>query len=609
MGNTSSTITGSKIGEHLVAPQKGNPIIDHKSLRISQVFEELSQDLTWYEKSQLQSLLKSNDMSMKSQLRKYIHRDIFTSYELENGIPEDIQFGECYLLERDGPILNNRHSQQYNSNRKRDCNDIYIKDEEDHQELHKKYKQLSHHKLAQLNAKYYQDKYEYQKENSSTNSNPSDCSSSNDMYSPPSSTNSCDFSSEIRQDNYDRVEELVARNAIDETINRLAIQEVPERRRISTIEPIDIPPGISAGKTTLTRSRSKSLSSLPAWRAQRLSRGISTRQVCSVDYGNKSDFDFLNQRDEIYVGKTIAKDTADTHQQQSKDTVIYETDQIYPRSEISAINSNNVILPNDDLKTHHQRYKTNRFRGSNLVAAKDDNHTKPLNKSSVSGTSTNIVEAGIPPKVPSHKVGVSPNLATGVEDVSWRAGHQPSTSDDSWIKSKARNCSNSPEIYTRKCSYLRRKHSTLGSIDLDKEDQDTIIQSYQTGDSMDSDRNVDSHYKMNHTESIGRKFMLPGYDQEKKLQVVNRSRGDSSQSSTPLRETQSKESLSNGRNCVSMYEPALPRNPAIMLYDERNSITGSYFSLELLNSDSDARRYADQMWSQRGEGFLAKVSS
>lgn len=572
MGNTTSfeNGSGSKLGEHLVAPRKGNPVIDYKCLNKYETLEEISHNTHWYDKNELELLLRSDDPQFRRQLRKYIHRDIFTTYQLESSIPERIQFDECYLIDRDRVMKSTKQTVE----------DVKIVEHEE--DSHCRSHIIAHglptternvaqeHAYPNLSSSpvrstdYYGITYEGSPDSSSSRSEES--TSSNGMYSPPSSYHSSttEPSPEIPQEKFQQVEHFMAGYSLEAAINRVAVQESLGKGRDQWHEgphQQQASPAHSGEtrvkdfkkthkKKNLSRARSKSMSMLP-------NRHIPARPQ------HAADFDFLEYGTE------------------KKGPRIYQQVDTIPTAKIS-VNASPVPY-------HEYRGKAVR----NAISSNNRNKVGQYQHLSVKGPiCRTMVEAGIPPKVPPHRVGVS-NGAEGHGKPVWRVGHKSSLSDGSWVEQTG---SKGHDSYTRKCSFVRKQ--TLSERIEDEKDKGEALKMVTT--------NEESSIRSGKREKT---FMLPGYDHERKLQVVNVNKGDSIYCPTPIQQTRSLESLINSdRRCVSMYEPTLVRNPAVARYDESCVSTG-YFGFELLESNSDARKHADRMWTHRGEQFLAKVGS
>lgn len=246
------------------------------------------------------------------------------------------------------------------------------------------------------------------------------------------------------------------------------------------------------------------------------------------------------------------------------------------------------------------------------------------------------VDAGLPPKVPPHRTlsmlsdspGVPPtwrmppghpnqvtmrlsSIATGASSRQTSLQRTPSMPADKHPDGN--------DIYTRKCSFIRRRNSVVArsmSVSSSNYGASSLPPSPTTAANTAANRTA----QHKHSKSS---FMLPGYDETKtKLQVINQASpkpsvdalgldkdtlqavDDLKKHSAPLPRTRGR----LGKEVKSCYDlnATLTETPPPPPSQSNTSSGFYYYGLELFDSNTPKDRYG-YLWNDRGQSFMAKI--
>lgn len=244
------------------------------------------------------------------------------------------------------------------------------------------------------------------------------------------------------------------------------------------------------------------------------------------------------------------------------------------------------------------------------------------------------VDVGLPPKVPPHRtlsmLSDSPGTPT------WRMPQGPPNQVTMRLSSIATGASSRQtslqrtpsvpadkhpdgnNIYTRKCSFIRRRNSVVArslSVSSSNYGETSLPPSPTTAANTAANRTL----QHKHSKSS---FMLPGYDETKtRLQVVNQASpkpsvdalgldkdtlkavDDMKKQSAPLPRTRGR----LGKEVKSCYDLNATLTETSPPPQSNNPSTGFYYyGLELFDSNAPKDRYG-YLWNDRGQSFMAKI--
>jgi hypothetical protein len=221
------------------------------------------------------------------------------------------------------------------------------------------------------------------------------------------------------------------------------------------------------------------------------------------------------------------------------------------------------------------------------------------------------VDAGIPPKVPRHRISLLPALELSpIQGPSEPSPTSP-TKPGGW------------DMYTRKCSYVQRQNTVLAKTHQQTTNDGPVTELRRKG-SIRRDTTGKWRAGSSSREDLGGNFVLPGYDQKTKLKVVNKGKDWPSVSNssvdtvglnpptaklTPTKGITVKRSNSRRIRFDEPKQTAVRRNISrkkkrVSVYDPYGDPYQHYF----FGVDStDGSSILDAMWAQRRESFLKRL--
>lgn len=460
-------------------------------------------------------------------LRRYIHRDIFTTYNSHHKIPKSINFRESYLVHRDDSWLHHSNSETEGSDD--NGGDEVIPN---HHHQHKSRFSDIHDSSASPNSNFTRRRkslcFDFGKENKgSGRSSPDDetlSDASSRDYSPPGSLMSSpksdkrsSFHSSKRgsvnvERSPDNAQSALHSYADLDVTSHMPLQPetcAPNRSDNETAgvggDPLDAPDGLNPRKLykkLVSRYRVAADNS-----ASSASAGL-LQNMAVPDLGPP-------------LASTVHEEEFDFLLDSSSPSVLSSEPTTPPRTRRQSRYGNLQADPSQNLavttkrRSHVSASPESMTRTISSTSCRNSNPSPETIRSTPSSPTAKI-DAGIPPVVPKHGLEFQSNANAKTNS---NAKQTQSSLD---MESSKINVSRSPETgYTRKCSYRKPKripdhftsgiveHQGLGIINQD----DSIVV-------MEENQNLDGSYKSH--KKTPSSFMLPGYNElETKLHVLN----------------------------------------------------------------------------------------
>ena len=598
MGNSqSSSFSTANIKDVLFPATKPDPNaliearMDYKTLsdycslnkKMSRIDPSYRGDMTVAQFSQHFDSTNGNH-NAKLLLRKFIHREIFTTFNSSRNLPRELLFPELYIVGRDGSAY---HCQNPNRDgcmikptdidNSGDSVRIVLDIDDDHVQNPQIPQDMT--PTTRFISKELSESSEEEDDEPGV------------FYSPPLSRSSWNSTDELHKhetksaasQEQEQEQEQKQKEMYDDTDGHREIIDI-RKRGTNNIVTSESKQQIRSPSMTMLKQQSRQESRIKFHNRSKSEVSKSTliqrfgfgkkkkTNHCGLNVDTESPtIDFPDISGNVLDNVPYLKDGDQivNYSQQS-----LSPSPISPTKEFEFLLSDNPRPPkpsrihsNTNLEVYrsHQPERTSSIRGYN-------GRLKPTI------TTNEEVNAGIPPKVPPHRNLTSSELKnTRLSPVKIKSvtigedGRLPSINNTT-KNNNSKNKNNGSQIYTRKCSF--KKRST--SLSERKTDDEKIEQ------------NVDRL-----------RFMLPGYEEHTKLKVVNSDENDELSQSSKRNSTTELNQIPQSRT----YRPRQRLVQSCYTKTEDyyyGSRTGTFVATESKDEGD--------IWSSRGKSFLAKLS-